>query len=329
MRRREFVVGIASAAAWPLPGPAQERERLPRIGVLLPLGENDPEQMERRAGLLQGLERLGVVDGRSARIEIRYAAGGQARFEPLAKEMVALGPDVIFVQSTGFAAAVHRETRTIPVVFANVSDPLGTGFVESLARPGGNFTGLLLFENGVAAKWLAMLKEIAPGLRRAALIADPNVTPFEYFLRPAETVATTLGVEMVQSRVRTVTEVEAALDALATMPDSGFLVGPGSTMLRNRDRIIALAVRNRLPAVFPERVYAADGGLMSYGIADLIEPFRQAATYIHRILRGEKPGDLPVQKPEKFELRINLKAARALGVTPPFALLARADEVIE
>jgi putative ABC transport system substrate-binding protein len=279
--------------------------------------------------LEQGLERAGLVDGRTARLEYRYAAGGLARFAPLAKEMVALKPDVIFVQSTGFAAAVHRETRTIPVVFANVSDPLGAGFVESLARPGGNFTGLLLFEGGIAAKWLAMLKEIAPGLKRAAMIVDPNVTPVDYFFRPADAVAAALGVEVKPSAVRNVVEIEGVLNELAARPDTGFLVAPGSTMLRNRDRIIALAVRNRLPAVFPERVYAADGGLMSYGIADLIEPFRQAGSYIDRMLRGEGAGELPVQGPTKYTTVVNLKTAKALGLTVPPGLLVAADEVIE
>jgi putative ABC transport system substrate-binding protein len=243
--------------------------------------------------------------------------------------MVALKPDVIFVQALGLAGAVRGETRTVPVVFANVSDPVGAGFVETLARPGGNFTGLVLFESAIASKWLTMLKEINPALAGAALIGDPDVSPTSYFFAAAEAVAPSLGVGLVQSPVRSVADIEKALEGLAASPGRGFFVAPGSTVLRNRRLIIELAARYRLPAVYPERVYALDGGLMSYGIADLIEPFRQAATYIDRILRGEKPSDLPVQAPTKYTTVLNMKTAKALGVALPASLLVAADEVIE
>jgi putative ABC transport system substrate-binding protein len=236
---------------------------------------------------------------------------------------------VIFVQSTGFATAVRRETQTIPVVFTNVSDPIGDGFVTSLARPGGNFTGLTLFEAGVAGKWLSMLKEIAPNLKRATLIINPRATSFDHFFRPTAAVGASLGVEITPSRVENPAEIERAIESFARAPDGGFVIAPGSTMLRNRNLIIALAARHRLPAVYPERIYALDGGLMSYGIADLIEPFRQAATYINRILRGEKPADLPVQGPTKYSTVLNLKTAKALGIAVPSGLLVAADEVIE
>jgi putative ABC transport system substrate-binding protein len=238
--------------------------------MLLSQAENDPEQIARREGLLEVLTRLGWSDGRNVRIDYRYGVG-QDRFAPLAKEMVALQPDVIFVQSTGFVAAVAQETRTIPVVFANVSDPIGSGFVKSLARPGGNLTGLMLFEAGIAGKWLAMLKEISPRLRRAALMADPKTTPFDYFYRQAEDAAPVLATELAASRVGSPAEIEHAIESIARVPDSGVFIAPGSTILRNRRLIIELAARHRVPVVYPERIYAADGGLMSYGIADHVD----------------------------------------------------------
>jgi putative ABC transport system substrate-binding protein len=326
VKRREFIIGAGSAAAWPLAALAQ---RVPRLGALFPLAENDPEQMARRVGFQQTLERLGWTDGRNIHIDYRFAAGRTDQFDPLAKEMVASQPDVIFVQSTGFVAAVQRQTRTIPVVFSNVSDPVGSGFTASLARPGGNLTGLTLFDGGIAGKWFAMLKEMSPGLKRATLIINPKNTSFDYFFRPTEAVAASLGVEIVASRVENPAEIERAIETLARDPNAGFVTAPGATMLTSRDLLIALAARHRVPAVYPERIYTTDGGLMSYGIADLIEPFRQAASYIDRILRGQKPADLPVQGPTKYSTVINLKTAKALGLTVPPGLLVAADEVIE
>jgi putative tryptophan/tyrosine transport system substrate-binding protein len=325
MRRREFVTLVGSAAAWPVVARAQRIERVPLVGVLLPLAETDPEQAARRAGLREALEKLGWSDGGNMRIQYRLAGGDADRFAPLAKEMVGLQPDVIFVQSTGFATAVRRETQTIPVVFTTI----GEGFVTSLARPGGNFTGLTLFEAGIAGKWLSMLREIAPNLKRATLIINPRATSFDHFFRPTEAVGASLGVEITPSRVENPAEIERAIESFARAPGGGFVIAPGSTMLRNRNLIIALAARHRLPAVYPERIYALDGGLMSYGIADLIEPFRQAATYINRILRGEKPADLPVQGPTKYSTVLNLRTAKALGIAVPSGLLVAADEVIE
>jgi putative ABC transport system substrate-binding protein len=327
MRRRAFIAGVgATVAAWPPPAIAQ---KIPHLIVLLPLPESDPEQMARREGMRVAFEQLGWSAGRNLRIDYRYAAGDAGRFAAFAKEAVALQPDVIFVQSTGFAAAVRQETRTIPVVFTNVSDPVGAGLVASLARPGGNFTGLTLFDQGIAGKWFGMLKEMSPRLKRATLVINPKNTAFDYFFGPTKAVAKSLAIEIVASRVENPTEIERALESIAATPDGGFVIAPGSTMLSNRKRIIALAARHRLPAVYPERIYATDGGLMSYGIADLIEPFRQAVTYIDRILRGEKPADLPVQGPTKYATVVNAKTASALGLAVPPGLLVAADEVIE
>jgi putative ABC transport system substrate-binding protein len=242
------MIGVGSAAAWPLHARAQ---KMPRIGMLLPLAESDPEQTARREGLREGLERLGRSEGRNVHIDYRYA-GSADKFAPLAKEMVALQPDVIFVQSTGFVTAVARETRTIPIVFANVSDPVGSGFVASLPRPGGNLTGLLLFEGEIAGKWPAMLKEVSPRLKRAALMIDPQTTPFDYFFRPAETAAPSLAIELAANRVGNPADIERAIEAVAREPDSGLIIAPGSTMLRNRNLVIALAARHGLPAVYPE-----------------------------------------------------------------------------
>ena len=329
MQRREFVSGLViAAAAAPLAARAQPGERMRRVGILFSQAESDPEQLARREGLREGLARLGWSDGRNVQIDYRYA-GGQDRFVPLAKEMVALQPDLIFVQSTGFVAAVAQATRTIPVVFTNVSDPIGSGFVTGLSRPGGNLTGLMLFEAGIAGKWLGMLKEISPRLRRAALMADPRTTPFDYFFRQAEAAAASLATELTASRVGSPAEIEKAIESMARGADSSVFIAPGSTMLRNRRLIIELAARHRVPIVYPERIYAADGGLMSYGIADHVEPFRQAASYLDRILRGERPADLPVQGPTKYSTVLNLRTAKALGLSVPPGLLVAADEMIE
>jgi putative tryptophan/tyrosine transport system substrate-binding protein len=247
----------------------------------------------------------------------------------LAKELVAVQPDVIFAQTQSVVAAIAQETRTIPIVFANVSDPIGSGFVASLARPGSHITGLQSLEASIAGKWLAMLKEIAPGLKRATLMANPKTSGFDYFLRIAEAAAPSLAIEIVPGRVESAADIERTIESVARVPDGGLVLTSDQTNLRNRDLIIGLAARHRIPAVYPERVYATAGGLVSYGIADLIEPFRQAATYIDRILRGARPADLPVQVPTRYSTTLNLKTAKALGLTVPPALLATADEVIE
>jgi putative ABC transport system substrate-binding protein len=329
VRRREFIALLGGAAAWPLAARAQQAGGMRRIGVLFSLAADDAEQKARREAFEQSLGRLGWEDGRNLRIDYRFGGGGVDRFGALAKELVALQPDVIFAQSTGVVTAVQGETRTIPVVFVNVSDPVGAGFVASLPRPGGNFTGMLLYDAGLSGKWLAMLKEISPTLRRAVLMIDPKTTPLDYFYRPIEAVAPSIAVEVGTTLIGSAADIEREMEANGRIPGSGFVVAPGSTILRNRDLLIALAIRHRLPGIFPEPVYTRAGGLISYGIADPIEPFRQAASYVDRILRGEKPGDLPVQGPTKYATVVNLRTARAIGLDLPAMFLAQADEVIE
>jgi putative ABC transport system substrate-binding protein len=330
MKRREFITLIGGAAAGaPFAARAQQSGGIRRVGVLFSLAAEDPEQKARREGFELSLKQHGWEEGRNLRLDYRFGGGGLDRFGPLAKELVALQPDVIFAQSTGVAAAVQAETRTIPVVFVNVSDPVGAGFAAGLPRPGGNFTGMLLYDAGLSGKWLAMLKEISPRLKRAVLMIDPKTTPLDYFYRPAEAVAPSLAVEIEPSPVASATDIERAMEANGRIPDSGVVIAPGSTILRNRNLLIALAIRHRLPVIYPESVYARAGGLISYGIADPIEPFRQAASYVDRILRGEKPGDLPLQGPTKYATVVNLKTAKTIGLDVPPMFLARADEVIE
>jgi putative ABC transport system substrate-binding protein len=330
MKRREFMAMVGGAAAsWPLAARAQQSGSIRRVGVLLSLAADDPVQKARREAFEQSLKQHGWEDGRNLRIDYRFSGTGVDKFRPLAKELVALQPDVIFAQSTGVVIAVQQETRTIPVVFVNVSDPVGAGLVASLPRPGGNLTGMLLFDAGLSGKWLSMLKEISPQLRRAVLMIDPKTTPLDYFYRPAEGVAPSLAVEIGPSPVGSAAEIERAMEANGRIPDSGIVIAPGSTMLRNRDLLVALAIRHRLPGIYPESVYARAGGLISYGIADPLEPFRQAGSYVDRILRGEKPGDLPVQGPTRYATIVNLGTAKAIGLDVPPMLLAQADEVIE
>jgi putative ABC transport system substrate-binding protein len=326
MRRRAFLAALGGAAALPLAAHAQERVR--RIGVLMSGSETDPEQQARWHGLRETLEQLGWVERRNIHIDLRFA-GRPERFKPLAQEMVATHPDVIFVQSTGFVAEVARQTRTIPVIFANVSDPIGAGFVATLPRPGGNLTGLVLLEASVAGKWLAMLKEIAPAIKRVALVGNPKTSPYDYFLRAVEAAAPALGIKVLASRVETAADIENSFESLAREPDGGLIVAPDATMTRNRGHLVTNAARHRLPTVYPEKFYVMEGGLMSYGIANLIDQFRQAATYVDRILRGETASDLPVQGPTKYSTLVNLKTAKALGLTVPAGLLVAADEVIE
>ena len=328
MKRREFITLLGGAATWPLAARAQQGERMRRVGALFPIAESDPEQAARRTALQQTLERLGWMEGKNVRLDFRFA-GSPDRFSPLAKEIVAQQPDVIFAQTPGVVAAVKRETQTIPIVFANVSDPIGAGFVASLARPGGSISGMQLFEASIAGKWLSMLKEIAPQLKRAALMGNPKTTAFDYFLRIVEAAAPSLELEVTASRVANAEEITRAIELLADVKDAGLVLAPDLTNLRNRDLIIGLAARHRIPAVYPERNYVVAGGLMSYGIADLVEPFRQAASYVNRILRGAQPADLPVQAPTRYATTLNMRAVKALGLDVPPTLLARADEVIE
>ena len=328
MRRREFIMLLSYAAAiWPLAARAQQSERVRRVGVLVGLAENDPEMKERIAALRQGLEKLGWVEGSNLRIDYRYApAGAQARL--LARELTALQPDVILTQSTPATAAMQQETRTIPIVFAGVADPIISGFVASLSRPGGNLTGLLQYEEGITGKWLAMLKEIAPNLTRVALVANPRTTPFDYFLQSARAVARSLAIDVVPAPVDNAAEIEHAINTFAREPNGGLVLPPDTSTVVHRNLIIALAARHRLPAVYALRVFVAAGGLMCYG-TDFSDLYRQSASYVDRILRGAKPADLPVQSPTKFDTVVNRKTAEALGLTVPPGLLIAADEVIE
>jgi putative tryptophan/tyrosine transport system substrate-binding protein len=329
MRRREFITLLGGAsAAWPLAARAQHSDRVRRIGVLIGYAEDDPETKARLAALRQGLEKRGWSEGRNVQIETRFAAGSADKYVSLAKELIATRPDVILAHTTLVAAALQRESRVIPIVFVNVSDPIGSGFVAGLARPGGNFTGVLQYEAGVVGKWLAMLKEIAPRLDRVALVANPKTTPFDYFLRAAETAAPSLAIKMVPSPVATAAEIEHAIDTFAGAPNGGLLLAPDATVILHRNLIIALAAKHKLPAVYPFHFMVAEGGLMSYG-TNQADAFRLAASYIDRILRGDKPSDLPVQAPTKFETTLNLRTAKALGLTVPPGLLVAADEVIE
>jgi putative ABC transport system substrate-binding protein len=329
MRRRQFITLLGgAAAAWPIGARAQQGDRLRRIGMLIGYAEEDPETKSRLAVFRQRLEKRGWSESRNIDIEARFVAGSAPQYEPLAKELVALQPDVILAHTTPATAALQRESRTIPIEFVNVSDPIGSGFIENLARPGGNLTGVLLYEAGITGKWLAMLKEIAPSLARAALMANPKQGAYDYFLRAAETVAPSLAIKLVSSPVETAADVERAIESFAGGPDGGLLLPPDSTTILHRDLIIALAARHRLPAVYPFHFFVTGGGLMSYG-TDPLEMFRLAASYVDRILHGDKPSDLPVQAPTKFQTVVNLKTAKALGLTVPPGLLVAADEVIE
>jgi putative tryptophan/tyrosine transport system substrate-binding protein len=291
---------------------------------------DDPENKARLAAFRQGLEKRGWSEGRNVSIDSRFAPDSSAdRVQVLARELIALQPDVILAQSTPAVAALQRETRTIPIVFAAVADPIGSGFIASLPRPGGNITGVMLFEANVTGKWLAMLKEIAPRLERVALVTNPKTAPFyNYYLRAAESLSPSLGIKVVPSLVENIADIKRTIEAFARTPNGGLLLPPDSNTNVHRGLIIALAAQYSLPTVSWLREFVADGGLMSYG-ADVVDMFRQAAAYVDRILRGDKPADLPVQAATKFETIVNLKTAKALGLTVPPGLLVAADEVIE
>lgn len=289
--------------------------------------ESDAESHPRFAAFRQELQRLGWVEDRNLRIEYRWAADVD-RMGIYAAELVGLTPDVILVQSNPALAAVQRLTRTIPVVFVNVADPVGSRFIENLARPGGNVTGFTIFESSMGGKWLGILKEIAPAVRRGAVLLHPETPAHRAFLSTVQIAATSLAMTIAEAAVHNATEIERAIKAFASEPDGALVVLPHPVTTVSREVIIDQAAQNRLPAVYPFRYFATAGGLISYGI-DSVQIFRRAATYVDRVLRGEKPGELPVQAADKFELAINLKTARALGLTVPPALLARADQVIE
>jgi putative ABC transport system substrate-binding protein len=329
VKRREFLALIGgAAAAWPLAARGQQGERVRRIGVLMSLAADDPESQARHAAFLQGLQEWGWTAGRNVQIDYRFAAGDAERIRKSAAELVALAPDVILATGSPVTAALLQATRTVPIVFAQVPDPVASGFVASLAQPGGNATGFTIYEYGTSAKWLELLKEIAPQVTRAAVLRDPAIASGIGQLAAIQGVAPALGVELRPVGVRDAAEIERAVTAFARDPNGGLIVLASPLSIVQRDLIIALAARYRLPAVYSLRFFIASGGLISYG-PDSIEPYRRAASYVDRILKGEKPADLPVQAPTKYELVINLKTAKALGLDVPASLLATADEVIE
>jgi len=329
MKRRTFIATLGSVAAWPLVARAQQGEPMRRIGVLVSAVEGDPRGMEYVTAFAQGLAELGWTVGRNVRIEYRWGAGDLDRFRRYAAELVALAPDVVLASSGSIVGAFQQASRTVPIVFVNTIDPVGGGWVESLSRPGANATGFASFEFSMSGKWLELLKEIAPGVKRVAVIRDPLVPAGSGGFAAIQTVAPSLGVELTPVGVRDAGEIEHAIANFARGPNGGLiLVGPTSSVQRHRDLIVALAARHRLPAVYANRLFVIGGGLISYA-PDSLDQYRRAAGYVDRILKGEKPADLPVQAPTKFELTINVKTAKALGLEVPLTLLARADEVIE
>ena len=329
MRRRAFITLLGGAAAWPLAAAAQQPGGMRRIGVLMASAADDSENQARMAAFLQGLAQLGWTDGRNLRNDTRWATTNADDLRRHAAELAALAPDVL-VAATGTAtvAPLLQATRTLPIVFVVVVDPVGAGFVANLARPGGNATGFTMFEYGLSGKWLELLKQIVPSITRAAVLRDPAIASGIGQFAAVQTVAPSLGVELTPVDARDAPEIERAVAAFARSGDSGLIVTPSPVASRHRELITALAARHKLPAVYAFRFYVTAGGLISYG-PDTIDQYRRAAAYVDRILKGEKPADLPVQAPTKYELVVNLKTAKALGLTVPDSLLARADEVIE
>jgi putative ABC transport system substrate-binding protein len=331
MKRREFMTLLGgAAAAWPLATRAQQSGRVRRIGVLMPLDEDDPVGKAIVSAFFQALAGLGWADGRNVRIDLRWLGGGDInRIRALAKELVGLKPDIIVTGSTPATAALQRETRTIPIVFANVGDPVDSGIVPRLNQPGGNITGFAIYEATLGGKWLELLSEIAPGLKRAAFMFNPDTNPFTSRFMPSfETAARSLKVTPITAPVHNDVEIETAITALGREPGGGLVVMPDGFTLVHRAPIISAAARSNTPAVYSASDFARDGGLFSYSV-DGVDAYRRAATYVDRILRGEKPGDLPVQLPTKFEMVVNRKTATALGLAVPPSILLRADEVIE
>ena len=327
MRRREFLGILGGAAAWPVASKAQQAERVRLVGVLNILGPDDPEAQARRAVFEQTLQQLGWTVGRDLKIEIRQVGSDRDRLRRYAAELVALAPDVIFSLGSLPVASLQQATRTIPIVFMNVTDPVGAGLVESMAHPGGNITGFSNFEYSMSGKWAELLKQIAPNVTRALVFRDPTSASGIGQFAAVRSVAQSLGVELTPVNVRDTDEMERAVAAFARSGNGGVIVTTGGSAA-HRKLIISLAARHKLPSVYPYRYYALDGGLISYG-PNTYDPVRRAAGYVDRILKGEKPADMPVQAPTKFELVVNLKTAKTLGLTIPQSLLATADEVIE
>ena len=329
MKRREFITLLGgAAAAWPLTARAQQREQMRRIGVLMNLTADDAEGQGRLAAFMQGLQEAGWSVGRNVRVDLRWGGGDPELYRSHAAELVALAPDVFLAAGAIVARALQRATRTIPIVFANAVDPVGMGFVASLARPGGNATGFTIFEFSMGGKWLELLKQIAPGITRAAVLRDPSLASGAGEFGAVQTVAPSFGVELHPVDVRDADEMDRAITAFASESNGGLIVTQNATAILHRKLIIALAARHRLPAIYAYSSFVTDGGLISYG-PDSMDGYRRAAGYVDRILKGAKPADLPVQAPVKYELAINLKTAKALGLEVPPSVLARADEVIE
>ena len=331
MKRRELITLLAgAAAAWPLAASAQQPERMKRIGVLMGYPESDSEAQTKIAAFQDGLQKLGWTEGRNTRIDTRWATPADAEsMERFAKELVALQPDLILSSTTPTTAALLQQTRAIPIVFATVADPVGSGFVASFPRPGGNVTGFVVFEASLPGKWLELLKEIAPRVNRIAFLFNPATATYaEFYLNPFKAAAASFAVEAIAAPVRDRSELESVVSAQAREPNGGLIVMPDSFTDLHRAEITSLAARYRLPAVYPRRIFTEVGGLLSYGI-DQLDNFRLAATYADRILKGEKPADLPVQAPTRYELVINLKTAKALGLDVPLFFQQRADKVIE
>jgi putative tryptophan/tyrosine transport system substrate-binding protein len=331
MRRRKFLVFLVGAAATGSNKvKAQQRQApsLRRIGALWSLSETNPDMRARLAQFHQGLERLGWSEGKNIQLDGRFAGGDTDGFEQLAKALVDSRPEAIVAQSTPVALALLRQTRSIPIVFVSVSDPIGSGLVASLAHPGGNVTGVLLYEEGITGKWLAMLKEVAPKITRAAIVANPKTTPFDYFLQTAKEPAASLAIDIVPMPIETAADIEHSIRDFAGKPNGGLVLPPDSTNILHRDVLIALAAKHNLPSVYGYRSFTEAGGLMSYS-TDVPQQNRLVASLVDRILRGTVPADLPVETPTKYETAINITAAKALGLEIPSALIARADDVIE
>jgi len=328
--RRKFLATLlgGAAAAWPVAARAQQGARVRRIGVFMPGVADDPEGQARIGAFLQGLGELGWIVGRNVRIDYRWGAGHAERYRAIAAELVALAPDVVLALGYSTVSALQKATGDVPIVFASVTDPVGGGLVASLARPGGNTTGFVTSEFGFAGKWLELLKEIAPRVTRAAVMRDSAIASQHALFGSIQSVAPSLGIELRPIDTHSPGEIERALVTFAREPNGGLIAVSGSQVLVHRDLIVALAARHHLPAVYPYRNHVMSGGLISYG-ADQVDHFRRAAGYVDRILKGEKSADLPVQAPTKYELVINLKTAKALGLDLPATVLARADEVIE
>jgi putative ABC transport system substrate-binding protein len=328
VKRRQFITLVGGAAAWPIAARAQQAERVRRIGNLMNVAETDRESPARIAAFAEGLQQAGWIDGRNVRIDHRWAAGDAERYRRYAAELVALAPDVILATAGPSVVALQQATRTVPIVFVQLIDPVGAGLVASLARPGGNITGFTAFEYGMSAKWLELLKEIAPRVTRVAVVRDPGITAGIGQFAAIQVAAPSFGVELTPVDGRDAGEIERAVAAFAQGANGGLIVTASPAIAARRELIMTLAARHRLPAVYPFRYYVDGGGLIGYG-SEWTDQYRRAAGYVDRILKGDKPADLPVQAPTKYELAINLKTANALGLEVPPTLLARADEVIE